>query len=387
MLNLTNKESCVGCTACESICPKHCIEIKSDTEGFRYPEMCITECIECNACRKVCPLLKDDIQSASLPVAYASRTIDDTIRMESSSGGIFTELAKKILLQKGVVYGAVYDEQFEIQHCDIERIDDLYKLRGAKYAESCLGNSFGKILDRLKQGQEVLFSGTPCQVAGLKSFLKKDYENLFCIDFVCHGVPSPMAWKEYVKYRAKQDADGEMPIKINLRDKTTGWSKYRYSNLFQYKDGNEHSCLSSDSLYMKLFVGDYISRKSCSNCKFKGYNRVSDITLGDFWGIWDIAPEMDDNKGISLVLIQSEKGRKMFEDISDKIESKEMALEQVSLQNPSILKSSPANPKRQQALDMIRDGRIGEVEILFSNFSKRKVSIFKKIIRKYFGKE
>lgn len=380
MLDLTIKEKCVGCTACESICPKRCIEIKSDAEGFRYPEVCITECIECNACRKVCPVLKDTVMSNGLPVAYASRTRDDTIRMESSSGGIFTELAKKILSQKGAVYGAVYDEQFEIHHRCIESMDDLYKLRGAKYAESCLGNSFGEILDRLNQGQEVLFSGTPCQVAGLKSFLKKDYENLFCIDFVCHGVPSPMAWKEYVKYRAKQDADGEMPIKINLRDKTTGWSNYRYSNLFQYKDGNKHSCLSSDSLYMKLFVEDYISRESCSDCKFKGYNRVSDITLGDFWGIWDIAPEMDDNKGTSLMLIQSKKGRKMFENISDKIESKEMSLEQASQQNPSILKSSPANPKRQQVLDMIQEGRIGELESMFQSTQIEKPSVLRRVL-------
>ena len=259
-------------------------------------------------------------------------------------------------------------------------------LRGAKYAQSDLGNSFIEIRNRLKNNQKVLFSGTPCQVAGLKSFLRRDYDNLICVDFVCHGVPSPMAWKEYVKYRSQIDASGQLPEKINLRSKKSGWSRYRYSNLYEYPDGNVYTALSGNDLYMKLFVGDYISRESCSNCQFKGYSRVSDITLGDFWGIWDIDPEMDDDKGTSLVLVQSEKGRKIFSEITVRICSKEMTLQQASMQNPSLLKSSPAKANRQEVLDMIREGRIGELENLFPKPQKEKMSLLRRIARKVTGR-
>lgn len=228
-------------------------------------------------------------------------------------------------------------------------------------------------------GQKVLFSGTPCQVAGLKSFLGKEYDNLLCIDFVCHGIPSPVVWKEYVKYRAKQDADDEMPKAINLRSKSTGWSKYQYSNIFKYENGKQYSILSSDSLYMKLFVGNYISRSSCENCKFKGYSRVSDVTLGDFWGIWDIDSEMDDNKGTSVALVQSERGKSLWNMIGDNIVCKEVLLEQTSEQNPSMLLPSESNTRRHEVLCKIRRGKISECENLFF---KQKLSLLVKIKRK-----
>lgn len=300
-----------------------------------------------------------------MPSAYAAFTKDEHIRADSSSGGIFTEIAQRIIVQSGAVYGAAYDDDFSVYHCCVDNIADLRKFRGAKYAESDLGKTFTEIFERLKNGQNVLFSGTPCQVAGLKSFVKKEYDNLYCVDFICHGVPSPLAWKAYVEYRTKQDADGELPRSINLRAKNTGWSRYKYSNVFEYESGKQHSILSSDSLFMKLFVGNYISRPSCENCKFKGYSRVSDITLGDFWGIWDIAPEMDDDKGTSVVLIQSEKGKTLWNEISDKIKFKEVSLKDTSCQNPSMLAPSKANPKREEALNKIRDGRIEECEGLF----------------------
>lgn len=366
MANLAERSICIGCTACVSICSKCCIEITEDENGFGYPELVhSTVCVECGLCEQVCPVLKGDSSNMEEPVAYVAMTCDNDLRMESSSGGIFSELSKKMIAQGGVVYGAAYDNQFEVKHYCIDNVDDLWKLRGAKYAESDLGTSFSDILDRLKKGQKVLFSGTPCQVAGLKSFIRKDFDNLICVDFVCHGVPSPMVWKSYIEYRTKQDNDGEMPVEINLRSKTTGWSKYQYSNVFKYENGKEHSVLSSQSLFMQLFVGDYISRSSCENCKFKGYNRVSDFTLGDFWGIWDIDPEMDDNKGTSVVLVHSEKGKVLWSEISDNIRFKEVSLEKASQQNPSMLTASKAKPDRDSVLKKIREGQIGSCEELF----------------------
>lgn len=363
---LANREECVGCSACVNVCPKHCIEMIRDIDGFFYPRYAnLSDCIGCNRCEKVCPVLNKKNEKVELPKAYAAFTKDESVRMSSSSGGIFTEIAKKIILCGGVVYGAAYDENFVVKHCCVEKIDELGQLRGAKYSQSDLGNIFLEIENRLCQQQIVLFSGTPCQVAGLNSFLKKKYENLYCIDFVCHGVPSPMAWEKYIYYRANKDAMGELPQIINLRSKITGWSKYQYSNVFEYKNGLKYSVKSSDSLFMKLFVGNYISRPSCENCLFKGYQRESDITLGDFWGIWNIDPEMDDDKGTSLVLLQSSRGKSLWEKICKEIKYKEVSLQQTSKENLSILTSSKANLERDDVLARIRDGKICSCHELF----------------------
>ena len=217
-----------------------------------------------------------------------------------------------------------------------------------------------------EQGQKVLFSGTPCQVAGLKAFLRKDYENLLTVDFVCHSVPAPMAWREYVKYRSQQDNDGEMPRTINLRDKRTGWTNYQYSNLFTYADGHTHTARSGESLYMRLFVGDYINRESCANCRFKGYSRVSDLTIGDFWGIWDIEPEMDDNKGTSVVLVQTPRGQGLLARIADQLILKSVTLKEAGRQNGAMLNAARSNPRRAEALARIRAGQIAECESWFA---------------------
>ena len=247
MPNLANQNACVGCTACASICPKQCIEMKKDSNGFAYPGIIHpTSCVECGMCERVCPILNERVKNNGLPSAYAALSKEESVRMNSSSGGIFSELAKIVISQHGVVYGAAYDEKFEVHHCCVDNVDELHRLQGAKYAESSLGNLFIDILDRLKQEQFVLFSGTPCQVAGLKSFVRKDFDNLICVDFVCHGVPSPMVWKSYIEYRAKEDADGKLPYSINLRSKETGWSKYQYSNVFEYENGKQYiyGCIS-----------------------------------------------------------------------------------------------------------------------------------------------
>lgn len=376
MPNLANKNKCVGCTACLNVCPAHCIEVNRDAEGFAYPDVVRhSDCVECGLCEKICPVLREVIKVNDIPSAYAAVAYDDLIRKESSSGGIFTELAKRVIFQNGVVYGAAYDESFNVRHCCADNAEDLQKLRGAKYSESILDNTFLDILEKLKQGQQVLFSGTPCQVAGLKAFVRKDFNNLYCVDFVCHGVPSPEAWKLYIEYRSKKDANGSLPCNINLRSKETGWSRYQYSNVFEYENGKRHSVVSSQSPYMKLFTGDYISRPSCEDCKFKGYHRCSDITLGDFWGIWDIDSEMDDDKGTSVVLVHTEKGQTLWNEISDDVKYKEVTLEQASQQNPSMLVSSKANVNRDLVLKKIQEGDFEGCEEFFEEAPQQKVSL------------
>lgn len=337
----------------------------ADENGFLYPVIDADKCVSCGLCEKVCPVISPLKKQESEPLAYAAYSRDEQMRLESSSGGVFTELAKAILKDGGVVFGAAYNEQFDVVHICTENETDLAKLRGAKYAQSDLRGIFANVKTQLEQGRKVLFSGTPCQVGGLKAFLRKDYENLITVDFVCHSVPAPMAWREYVRYRTAQDNNGKKPNAVNLRSKLSGWTNYQYSNLFTYADGHTHAAKSGESLYMKLFVGGYINRESCANCQFKGYIRVSDLTLGDFWGIWDIAPEMDDNKGTSEVLVQSERGAALLQSISAQLVVKPVTLEEASSQNQAMLKTAQLHARWAEALEKIRNGQIGDCESWF----------------------
>lgn len=379
---LATKEHCTGCTACASVCPKGCIIMAADENEFPCPVIDVEKCVSCGLCKKVCPIITPLERPANEPVAYAAYSKDEAMRLNSSSGGVFTEFAKAVLKDGGAVFGAAYNAEFEVVHICVESDADLAKLRGAKYAQSDLGDSFREVKRRLEQGQKVLFSGTPCQVGGLKAFLRKDYENLLTVDFVCHSVPSPMAWREYVKYRARQDNGGVMPSAINLRDKQSGWTNYQYSNLFTYADGHAHAARSGESLYMKLFVGDYINRESCADCRFKGYSRVSDLTIGDFWGIWDIAPEMDDNKGTSVVLVQTRRGAEMLRKIGDMLVLKEVSLEEASRENGAMIKTAQSNAKRDDVMRMVRAGDFVSAQTLIDKVTKQKPNFFRRLVRR-----
>lgn len=366
MKEILNPDTCTGCTACASACPKGCITMTADENGFLFPSVDAEKCVSCGLCEKSCPIMTPPKTAEDAPKAYAAYSKDEAMRLSSSSGGIFTELARAVLQRGGVVFGAAYDEQFEVVHICAEKEAALSALRGAKYAQSDLRGVFAQVRQRLDAGQQVLFSGTPCQVGGLKAFLRAEHENLLTVDFVCHGVPSPVAWRNYVSCRAGQDDRGIPPVAVNLRSKETGWSRYRYSNAFSYADGIRHVESSGESLYMKLFVGDCINRASCADCRFKGYHRCSDLTIGDFWGIWDIAPEMDDDKGTSVVLVQSPKGAQALAAISGRLVVKPVALEEASAQNPSMLKSSPSDRRRAEALRLTRAGDFERCKELFA---------------------
>ena len=353
MPNLADKNQCTGCTACANICPKSCIEMKEDDEGFSYPVIDNSRCISCLACERVCPILNNHTHKDEETKAYAALSKNDETRLESSSGGIFSELAKLILQSNGIVYGAKYDDDFKVIHTGIEDIESLKELRGAKYSQSDLSTIFQTVKKQLNNGRQVLFSGTPCQIGGLKAFLKKDYDNLYCIDFVCHGVPSPLVWKKYIEYRSQVDADNQVPEYINLRNKESGWSHYSYQVEFAYSKSNHYLCQNDKDLYMSLFVNNYILRRSCSNCYYKGYSRESDITLGDFWGIWDILPSMDDNKGTSVVFTHSNKGEKLLNSAAIHLQSNPVTLDQATMMNPSLLKSSLPKENRERVLQEI----------------------------------
>lgn len=386
MPKFANENECTGCSACANVCPQQCIEMNEDAEGFVYPQIGNDSlCISCGACERTCPILNKTNNNDALTKAYAALSKDEGLRLKSSSGGIFSELAKAVLQSGGIIYGASYNENGLVEHINIENIEALGKLRGAKYSQSYIGDSFQVLKKQLNSGRKILFSGTPCQVAGLKSFLNQDYDNLFCIDFVCHGVPSPMVWEQYLKYRILIDKSSKAPEHINLRNKESGWSRYSYSVEFIYSDKKRYFCNNQDDPFMRLFVDNYILRRSCSNCKFKGYSRVSDITLGDFWGIWDIAPEMDDNKGTSLVLTHSMKGEEMFQKIYDKIFCKRVTFEQAAMMNQSMLQSVTHQANREIIINKIVQEGFRSVLSLVTARTSFKISVlrrFKNILGK-----
>lgn len=355
MIEIKDKSKCSGCHSCMNICPKNCIEMKVDQEGFWYPAVDKEKCIKCGLCEKRCPIL-NDMNIENTPHAYACYNKDEEIRKESSSGGIFTLLASNIIDNGGIVYGAAFNQNFEVEHIEVTNKQDLSKLRGSKYVQSKLGNTYSKIKEHLNQNKLVYFSGTPCQIDGLLCFLNKKYDNLICQDIVCHGVPSPKIWKHYLK-----KFDLEKNAKISFRDKSTGWDSYSFSIK---QDNNSFKELSSQNEYMKVFLKDLCLRPSCYDCHSKSLHRNSDITLADFWGIKDVCPEMYDNKGTSLVFINSDKGKELFDKISNDIKYQEVDINEASKHNPSSFKSVNIPEKREEYMANIFNNQ-------FDKYSKK----------------
>lgn len=343
MIEIIDKSECCGCHACYSACPKNAIDMIVDENGFKIPKIKKELCINCGKCDKVCPIKnRDDVKNK--PTAYAAYNKDMNIRLKSSSGGIFSLLAEYILNLGGVVFGARFNEKFEVVHDYITRKDDILKFQGSKYVQSIIGNSYKEVKKFLEEGKYVLFTGTPCQVAGLLKYLNKSYDKLYTQDFICHGCPSPKVWSQYLKYQ--KDLNKIRSIKeINFRNKKNGWSKY--SMLINY-DGNQYNVSHDTDYFMKAFLSDLCLRDSCYNCKFKGKHRTSDITLADFWGIDNILPEMNqEDFGTSLVIVNSEKGKNTLKKLNE-IVIQEVDFEKSVYYNPSYEKSvkKPKNRKK-----------------------------------------
>lgn len=341
---LENKD-CMGCHACENICPTQCIAMMPDDEGFLYPKVDYSLCIKCKKCISVCPII-NKVKVDNNPQAYVSINKDDFIRLDSSSGGIFTLIAEKTINDDGVVFGAGYTENFEVKHKYVDNIEKLAELRGSKYVQSKIGNTYKEAKDFLDMGRKVLFSGTPCQIAGLNSYLNKSYENLITQDFICHGVPSPKVWRKYVEFR-ETEAKSKVSS-VSFRNKDEGWKKFSVYLSFQ-NDMKYRKNLRNDP-YLKAFLRDVCLRPSCYECEFKGLHRQSDVTLADFWGVENFFPNLDDDKGASLVIVNSEFGIRLFNSIKTEIEYQEVDLDEVIKYNSAAIKSSEYNPKRDKFL-------------------------------------
>ena len=250
------------------------------------------------------------------------------------------------LNQRGLISGALHNENFVVHHIFVENEEQLHLLQGAKYSQSRLDDAFSKVKKILQTGRKVLFSGTPCQCAGLKKYLGKEYDNLVTTDLICHGVPSPKVWQVYIDDRSKKENSGQRPAQINMRSKESGWSRYGYSTEFIYSPDHITRTKNGQDLFMKAFIGNICLRKSCSDCKAKGVERCTDFTLGDYWGIWSQRPEFDDNKGTSVVFVHTEKGRQILNELQDQIDSLQVSLEDAYKENVSMVNSSKPHEAR-----------------------------------------
>lgn len=342
------KSDCCGCHACAQICPKRCITMRPDEEGFLYPQVDETVCIHCDACEKVCPVLhkQHSKEKKTLePEAYAGINVNEKIRQQSSSGGIFTLLAEQTLHMGGVVFGAAMaEDQHSVHHIAVESAEQLGSLRGSKYLQSEIGETYLQVREQLQKCRKVLFSGTPCQVEGLHAFLHREDPNLLCVDIICHGVPSPLVWDRYLtEQEARAGASAKQAF---FRNKQHGWKTYTL--LLDFSNNTTYAKAFAKDSFMKAFLQNICLRPSCYACHFKKLSRVSDITLADYWGIQDQYPEMDDDKGTSLVIVHSEKGKRCIELLGDKVRLKKVPVEQALRGNPSMLHSAEMHKQRKQ---------------------------------------
>lgn len=312
---LSTEHLCLECRACEQICSKHAISMQENAEGFSYPKIYMDKCVDCGLCVKVCPAIHaDDIKRKSCDV-YAAQLKDKTILKKSSSGGVFSLIAEHVIGSGGIVFGAAWDEHLQLRHIGVETIDALQKLRGSKYVHSDIGNTFIQARDNLKSGRLVYFTGTPCQIAGLKLFLRKYYTNLITSDLVCHGTPSQKLFNLFVKGMEK-DRNVRL-IDYQFRDKKVfGWSCSSSSSSINRKTGKKKYHFYDRNMvgYFQAFIKGHITREDCYNCPFACPERVSDITLADYWDVSDHHPEFPNRReGVSLILINSEKGRNLLD--------------------------------------------------------------------------
>lgn len=318
MINILDKQDCCGCSACIQVCPKQCITMLEDKEGFLYPQVNTYDCIDCHLCEKVCPVLHSGKPRKPLNV-YAAKNKDEKIRLQSSSGGVFSSLAEAIINAGGVVFGAKFDEEWKVVHGYTETKDEIADFRGSKYVQSWMGDNFSKVKYFLDNGRKVLFSGTPCQVAGLKRFLRKPYENLLTVDFICHGVPSPKVWRMYLKELLENHSVSSNPMSkksvsienISFRDKRLGWKKFSCVFMLSISDENgEKKTISlsemfSENTYMKGFLENLYLRPACHHCPVKCLSSGSDITIADFWGMDKVLCDKDDDLGYSVMLLNN----------------------------------------------------------------------------------
>lgn len=341
----SDPKDCCGCTACQQICPRQAITMQPDAEGFLYPSIQQSACIDCNVCISICPLRRDGhCQEQTVPRFYAARHRSADVLRHSTSGGAFTALSDAMLRQGGVIYGADYDEQLQVRHCRAATPPERNRLRISKYVQSDLGDTYRQIKADLQNDYAVLFTGTPCQTAGLRAFLGASplTAKLYLCDLICHSIPSPLIWEEY-KHQLEKEHGGKLRS-VQFRSKKDGWSRANSNKGFLFTTDASSTIQEDDRFYHLFFKVGAITRPSCSACRFTTIHRAADITIADYWGIEKYAPHLFDAQGVSLIMVNTAKGAALFEQsnidlIYEERPKEESLAEQKRLSEPVVFPS------------------------------------------------
>lgn len=359
IINRVKTNQCCGCSACVSICPKECLTLNADKNGFLQVKLSKHNCIECGLCEKVCPVLNQREEKELEIEAFAVKNTEESQRKASSSGGVFIALANQVIEEGGVVCGAKFDKDFQLIHDFAQTKEELKPLMGSKYLQSDMKDCYKKVKNYLLQERLVLFVGTPCQIMGLKLFLRKEYNNLLAVEVVCHGVPSPLVWKKYLEEVSKRKKISLNEIEnISFRNKDKSW------RVFNLKiEGKGKTILKEslhDNLYMRGFLQNLFLRQSCHNCLAKNFNSMADLSLADYWGIDRFHPEIDDNKGVSAMILYNKKIKldfnKLFLDFKKlKLDLKNTTLRNILETNTALVKSANPHPRREEFFDTMNE--------------------------------
>lgn len=343
---LKNKSECCGCGACGQICPKNCITMKEDEEGFLYPVVEYERCIKCELCERACPVISQCRQEHEEKV-YAAVSKDRELVGRSSSGGMFGILARYVLNKNGAIFGAAFDEEMELIHCAAETEEECRKFHGSKYIQSNTKNTFVECKRYLDAGRYVLYTGTPCQIAGLKQYLPTDYDTLLTVELICHGVPSPGIWRQYIK--ELETESGHKVIGANFRYNDKGWTEYRFRT--KYDNGEENVVSSDESSYFAGFLNELTLRPSCHECSHRIQYSKCDLMIGDFWGVEKYYQDFDVRRGVSALIVLSDKGEQVFGEIKDQMNYVDSALSIVLPMNGCINSSVFPHRNRQKMME------------------------------------
>lgn len=370
-----NPKECIGCTACAHSCPVGAIKIQKNAEGFFCVVIKDEDCIKCGVCFNVCTVQQGLKAGTEYKEAYACYSKNKDIQRSSTSGGIFYFIAKEILKVGGAVYGATMDEDLVVKHIMVQKEEDLYKLQGSKYVQSDLGNVYAEIKDCLDGGSRVLFSGTGCQVEGLKNYLKKDYENLLTVDLICHGIPSAGMFEDYTAYLGKKYGGKVISYKFRQKNPKEAQS---YDTKITIQKGSkiiDKTVSGDDDPFTINYLQNTLQNSQCYKCKFATLERSADITLGDYWGIGEVHPNFGKGNSVSLVLLNTDKALDIWNDIKPELEFLPTDKDKFLKRNRQLAEPAPYNTRREDIYGNYIPGKF-DSKFYFKHFLGKNMAIY-----------
>lgn len=348
---ICDQTQCSGCAVCSSVCSFQAITMRQNSQGFMYPQIDKEKCVNCGKCRKTCPVLNKFLDSGKIPTVFASKNNNEKIRKGSSSGGVFALMAEAIIKEGGVVFAPAFDSDFNVKHVLVDSCDQIPKILGSKYVQSDIGDCYKQAFEFLNKGRVVLFSGTPCQIVALKSYLGKDYENLLTQDVICHGVSSPKSWKKYLIYRKNLVGASSINEVVFREKQFDGTAALKV----EFIDGSVYRKNYLQDVFIKSYLSNLNLRASCLDCSFKQIARASDVTLGDFWGVEEDCLEMFDGQGVTLIFVHSKKGKSFVKSFEKDMKSCNVCFNNAIKHNSAYLRSTQENPFREQFLSTVTE--------------------------------